>query len=200
MAGGGGLGEFDADVVGGEGEAEVADGDGGEAAADLGLAEELVFASGDLLEDTVAVAADFDGYGMSETDGLGAGALGVSKNVEVGEGETFDEIEGGGEFSIGFTGEADHDVGAEGGIGHELVGEPDAFGIVAGAVLAVHAAENGVTAGLEWGVNVAGDAGVGGHEFEQGGREVHGLNAGKADEGDRSFLEQAAEQVRELAA
>lgn len=200
LAGGGGLGEFDADVVGGEGDAEVADGDGGKAAADLGLAEELVFAVGELLEDAVALAADLDGDGVGEIDSLGARALGVSKDVEVGEGEAFDEIDGGGEFVLGFTGEADHNIGAEGGLGHELASEPDTFGVVPGAVLTVHAAECGIAAGLQGGVNVAGDAGRGGHELEQGGGKVHRFDAGQADEGDGSFLQQAAEEVGELAA
>ena len=117
--------------------------------------------------------------------------------MEVGEGEFVDETVGFGKLGVGFAGEANHDVGADGGGGHEGAGFGDAVGVVAGPVFAVHAAEDGVGAGLERGVDVEGDAGGVGHEMEEIVGEVHGLDRGEAEAFDGGFGEEAAEEAGE---
>ena len=53
------------------------------------------------------------------------------------------------EEGVGFSGEADHDVGSDGGVGEKFANGGEALGVVPGAIAAVHAAEDRVGTGLE---------------------------------------------------
>jgi hypothetical protein len=142
--------------------------------------------------------AAFDGGAgdfVCERGGFGAGALGKREDVEIGEGETFDEGKSGGVVVFGFAGEAGDDVGADGGVGEALVDEFDAAGVVLGAIPAVHGGENAVRGGLQRHVEVLGDAIGPGEEIDEVLGDVEGLDGTDAKPLDGSFVEDAAEKV-----
>jgi len=132
------------------------------AAANERLPEAAALLRGQLAQDVAALAFHRCGYLAGEIGGDGGGPGRVGEDVEVGEGESGNEAAGFLEVGVGLAGEADHHVGAEGGLRHEAVGLPDAAGVVAGTIAAVHMAQDTVGAGLQGRVYVAGDAGRGG--------------------------------------
>ena len=151
------------------------------------------FAGGEGAE--LAGAAFDDGTGnlIGERGSFCAGALGEGENVEVGEGETFDELERGGVVIFGFAGEAGNDVGADGGVGEAFVDEFDAAGVMFGAIPAVHSGEDAVGARLERHVEVLGDAVGGSEQFDEIFCDVLGLYGADAEAFEGSFVEDATE-------
>ena len=147
-----------------------------------------------------AGAALDDGAGdfVGKRGGFGAGALGKRENVEVGEGETFDERECGGVVVFGFAGEAGDDVGANGGVGEAFVDELNAAGVMLGAVPAMHGGENAVGGGLQGHVEVLGDAVGPGEEIDEVLGDVERLDGTDAKALDGGFIEDAAEEVFEF--
>ena len=131
-----------------------------------------------------------------ELPGGGAGAGGKREKVQIGEGLGGNEIAALLEERVGFTGEADHDVGADGCAGEQSANFREALGIVPGAITAIHAAKNDVRAGLQGQVGVTREAreqvtgcgGPGGRssrefaiEGEKAWRPVHGLDGAEAE-------------------
>src|SRR5258706_15118716 len=70
---------------------------------------------------------------VCEGGGFGAGALGKREDVEIGEGQAFDEGHGCGVVFFGFAEETGDDGGADSGVGEALGGEFDAAGGKVGA-------------------------------------------------------------------
>ena len=88
-----------------------------EGATELGVAEGGGFFFAEGAEFAGAALDDGTGDFVRKRGGFGGGALGKRKNVEVGEGQAFDEGRGRGVVGFGFAGEAGDDVGANGGVG-----------------------------------------------------------------------------------
>src|ERR1035438_4148222 len=84
------------------------------------------------------------------------------------------------EIGGGLAGEAYHHVGAHGAIRHQGARLRDAVRVVPRTVLAMHAPQDAVAAGLQRRVYVAGDAGGGGHEAQQVVGEIHRLHGTEA--------------------
>ena len=104
-----------------------------------------------------------DGAGdvlVGPAGGGGVGAGGVGKGVDVDEADAVDDVEGLFELGVGFAGEADDDVGGDGGAVEGLREAVDHAEEVVAGVLAVHAAEDRVGAALEGEVEVGDDLGV----------------------------------------
>src|SRR5467141_680091 len=119
-----------------------------EGAAELGLAEGGGFGFAEGAEFAGAALDDSAGDFVRKRGGFGARALGKRENVEIGEGQRFDEGYGCGVVGFGFAGEASDDVGADGGVGEAFADQFDAAGVVFGAVPAVHGGENMIGARL----------------------------------------------------
>src|SRR5215469_15038957 len=98
---------------------------------------------------------------------FGSGARRKRKNVKVAERESGDEIHRGGMIFTGFTGEADDDIGADGGMWKRFANEFDAASIVRGAIPTMHGAKNAVGAGLQRQMEVWRDARFGGDEIDE---------------------------------
>jgi len=96
---------------------------------------------------------------MRQCSGASAGADGVGKDMEVGEGTGLDEIHGGAVVFFGFAGEAGDDVGADGGVGELFADELDATGVVFQAIPAMHGGKKLVGGRLQWNVEVFGEPG-----------------------------------------
>jgi len=62
------------------------------------------------------------------------------------------------EFGIGLAGEAGHDVGADRGGGMAARNFLNFFAIVPGSIFAMHAAQDGIAAGLQGDMGMLGDA------------------------------------------
>ena len=85
-----------------------------------------------------------------------AGPRRKREQVQITEGQRANEGDGLLELGFGFAGKAHHDVGAQGQLragGAQQRG--NLFGVVPGAVAAVHAAQHGVGAGLQRQMRVA---------------------------------------------
>jgi hypothetical protein len=141
--------------------------------------------------------AEFNGGAwefVRKRGGFGTGALGKRENVEVGEGEAFDERHGGGVVVFGFAGEAGDDVGADGRVGEAFVDKFDATGVMLGAIPAVHGSEDAVGGGLQGHVEMLGDAIGRSKEVDEVLGDVQRLDGADAETLDRSFAEDAAEE------
>ena len=147
--------EFDREEVICEGEDAAAgrercrrvQGERGERRADELLAVGLLLLLGELAQGGHAVFnnGEWHGVGCVECPGARVGARGERKQVQIAEGQGAKEAEGLVELAIGFTGEAGHDVGAEGERG--TGGAKERFNlllVVPGAIAAVHTAQDGV--------------------------------------------------------
>ena len=77
---------------------------------------------------------------------------------------------------IGLAGEAHHHVGAHRGVGNLLVDGQHALGILPGPIAAVHQAQDAVAPALQWNVEMLRHARLRGHQANQRGADVHGLN------------------------
>lgn len=176
-------------VVGGAMEGEDA-----ENAAELGAAEGGGFGFGESAEFAGATLDERSGNLTGERRGGSAGAGGERENVEVGEGESLDEIERGGEVGLRFTGETADDVGADGGVGKEVADEFDAAGIVTGAIAAVHGGKDAVGAGLQRHMKVLGEAIGGSEERDEVLSDVLRFDGGNAKAIERSFVQDAAKE------
>ena len=172
----------------------MAEGQDAEGAADLGMAEGGGFGFAEGAEFAGAALDGGAGNFVCERGGFGAGAPGEREDMEIGEGEAFDEGHGGGVVVLGFAGEAGDDVGADGGMGESFVNEFDAAGVVLGAIPAVHGGENAVGGGLQGHVEVLGDAIGGGEEVDQVLRDIERFDGADAETLDGGFAEDAAEE------
>ncbi len=138
-----------------------------------------------------------DGRLGVESPGSGAGAGRKRKQVQVAERETANELDCFVEFAFGFAGEACHDIGAEGEIWSGGAKERgDFLGVVPGAVAAVHAAKHGIRAGLQGKVRMAGQASstVFGHEGDEIGIPIHGLDGTQAETREVGLVEDLAHE------
>ena len=122
----------------------------------------------------LAGAAFDDGRGdvIRKCGGAGAGADGVGKNVQVGEGARVDEIHGVGVVFFGFAGEAGDYVGADGGVWEPFLDEVDAARVVLGTIPAMHGGEDMVGGGLQRHVEVFGQARRGCEERDHVARDI----------------------------
>jgi len=136
-------------------------------------------------------AGDF----VRKIGGFGAWTLRKREDVEIGEGQAFDEGERCGVVVFGFAGEAGDDVGADGGVRETVMNEFDAAGVVLGAIPAVHGGENAVGGGLQGHVEVLGHAVGPGEEIDEVLGNVEGLDGADAEALDGGFTEDAAEKI-----
>jgi len=151
----------------------------------------------DLADELLAEAeAEFVGAGLELAEALlrdgsgdelfrpaGGGGLrarGEGEGVDVDEAGAVDDFEGVLEVRVGLAGERDDHVGGEGGTVEGAADAVDHAEEIVAGVLAVHAAEDGVGAGLEGEVKVGDDLGVGAEGGQEVGGEVAGLEAGEA--------------------
>ena len=126
-----------------------------------------------------------DGILAVEFPGGSAGSRGKRKQVQVGKRLGGDEVVAFLEERVGFAGESDHDVGADGGIGQQRADLCEALGVMPGTIAAVHAAEDGVGSRLQGQMRVGGQPRMlsGGEfavEVQQVARPVHGLDGAEA--------------------
>jgi hypothetical protein len=121
-------------------------GEDAEGAAELGLAEGGGFGFAEGAEFAGAALDDGAGDFVRKGGGFGAGTLGKREDVEIGEGERFDEGESSGVVLVGFAGEAGDDVGTDGGVGEAFADEFDAASVMLGTIPAVHGGENTIGA------------------------------------------------------
>jgi len=154
----------------------------------------LFFFGGEIAQDFVALAGDVDGNLIGHGRCRRTGAGGEGEDVQISEGQVFDEAAGGFEFGVGLTGESGHDVGADGGDGHGGVNFFDLLAIVPGTIFAVHAAKHGVTAGLQRDVRVLGDARRGGDEGDEIVGPIHRFDGRDAKLFQSSFGENGANE------
>jgi hypothetical protein len=133
------------------------EGDGGEGASEELSPEGAGFFCDEVAEGGHAFVDGSGGDGILavEFPGGRGGARGEREEMEVGEGLCGDEVVTLTEEGVGFAGESDHDVGTDGGVGEEGADLCEALGVMPGAIAAIHAAEDGVGAGLEREVGVA---------------------------------------------
>ena len=164
----------------------------------MGMAEFGGLAGGEGAKFAGAALDDLAGELLREGGSARAGALGVRKDVQVGERARCDEVECGGVIGIGFAGEARDDVRADGGVREMLVDEFDAAGIVFGAIPAMHGGEDAVGSGLQGHVEVGSDAAVGGEKFDEVLRYVEGFDGADAKAFDGGFAEDAAEEIEKF--
>ena len=144
--------------------------------------------------------ATWTGTLIGHGGGRGAGARGVGEDVEVGEGQVGDEAAGGVEFGVGFAGESDHNVGADSGGGHGGANLLDLLAIVPGTILAMHAAQHGIAAGLQWHVRMLGDPRRRGHQRDEFVGPIHGLDGGDAEFFEPGFRKDSADERFEIRA
>src|SRR5258708_7272586 len=104
---------------------------------------------------------------LRELRGWCAGPLGVSEDVQIGEWQALDEGAGVFEFGVSFAGETRHDIGSDRAIGHQRASLGDAIGIVAGAVLAMHAAQDRIRSRLQRSVYMFRDSIRGRHQSKK---------------------------------
>ncbi len=165
---------------------------------ELGFAESGRFFFGESTEVACALVDRGAGDLIGESSGLRAGTRGVGKNMEVGERETVDEVEGGRVIGGGFAGKTADDVGADGGVGEMFANELDAAGVMFGAIPAVHGGEDAVGAGLQGHVKVLGNAPRGCKERDEILRDVERLDRAYAKPGDIGFVEDVSEKLLEF--
>ena len=140
-----------------------------------------------------------DGYGclFSHLEGGRVWAVGVGKDVEVGDGKAADEVFALGKCLVVLAVEAGDDVGGDAGIGHHL---PDMFyasGVERGVVVAVHGLQHFVRACLQGDMEM-GEEGAGmGHEVYDFVGEQVGFDAGDAVAGHCLDVVQRFQQVDE---
>ncbi len=160
-------------------------------------AEIDILAQSGISKNAVTVTTYTNGYLVLHFRGGGARTFRVCEDVEVGERHRFNKLERFFEERVGFAGEADHHVGADGRVGHETASGFHSVGIMPRSILAVHAAEDCVGAGLQWGVDVFRDAGIFGHQVKQVVCEIHRLDRAEPDPLDFGFVEEAEEEIGE---
>ncbi len=147
-----------------------------------GLAEGEGVLVGEVVEEVDAVVDDWAvDEVLGPAGGGGVGARREWEGVDVDEFRVGDDLEGAVEFFVGFAGEADDDVGGEGGAVVGLVEAVDHFQEVVASVLAVHAAEEMVGAGLQGEVEMGDDLFVIAEGGEEMVIEVAGFEAGEAE-------------------
>lgn len=93
-----------------------------------------------------ALVSGVRGNGVGEICGFGARARRKRKNVEIGERKSRDETHGGGVILVGFAGESDNDVGADGGVRKRFANKRNTLRVMRGAIPAMHGAKNAVGA------------------------------------------------------
>ncbi len=135
---------------------------------------------------------------IGESGSLGAGALRVGKNVEIGERQILDKAERGSVIFFGFARETGDDIGADGGVGEEFADELDAAGIVFGAIPAMHGGEDTVGSGLERHVEVRGEAIGRREESDHVAGNVERLNGTDAKALNRCLVEDETEEIEEF--
>lgn len=169
-------------------------------AAELRVAEGGRFGFGEGAKLAGAAVNNFGGELRFEGGSFCARTLGVGKNVEVGEGERFDEAESSFVMGFGFTGKTCDDVRTYGGVGEKFADEVDAAGVVFGAIPAVHGGEDGIGAGLERHVEVPGDAVRAGEESDEVLCDILRLDGADAKTGEGRFIENTAKKIQDIGA
>ena len=80
------------------------------------------------------------------------------------------------EFLVALAGKSDHNIGTNRGIGHGAAYALDSVCVMPRAILAMHAAQDSVAAGLQWNVRVLGDAWRRRDQFNQFDGPIHRLD------------------------
>src|SRR2546430_13665538 len=120
------------------------EGEDAKAPPDLRLAERDGFAFAESAQFAGAALDDRAGNVVRERSSLGAGALRIRKNVEIGERESFDESTRGGVVVLRFARETGNDVCTDGGVRESFADEFDAACVMLGAIPAVHSGKDAV--------------------------------------------------------
>src|SRR6266850_2938113 len=126
-----------------------------------------------------------------------ARAGGKGKNVQVGEWQPFNKGAAFFEKFISFAREANHNVSPDGGIGHGGSSLVNSFRIVPGAILAMHPAQDPITARLQRGVYVFGNTRRSLHEFDERVAPVHRFHRAEAQFLQPGLLEDSPHQLLE---
>ena len=132
------------------------------------------------IEPPVAVLDDLDGDLVVAVGGGRARARGVLEGVGRGEACLLDNVESGLEVLLGLAGEADDDVGGDGGLGHNVPDLVQDAQEALGAVGAAHGAQHPVRAGLQGHVQAGHDGLGGGHGLDDVVGEGGGVRTGEA--------------------
>jgi len=169
-----------------------------EGAAELGLAEGGGFNFAEGAQFAGAVLDNGAGNFVRKCGGFGAWAFRKREDVEIGEGQRFDEGESGGVVFVVFAGETGDYVGADGGVREAFADEFDAARVMFGTVPAVHGGQDAIGAGLQRHVEVLGDAISRSEEIDEVLCDVEGLDGADAEAFDGCFTENAAEEVFKL--
>ncbi len=122
----------------------------------------------------------------------------IGKDVEIGERKRIDEAESGCMVSFSFARKTGDDVGAYGGMGKKFANECCAAGVMLRAIPAMHGGEDIVRAGLERHVKVLGDATGAGEKGDEVLRDVERLDGADAEARERSFVENAAQEIEKV--
>lgn len=134
------------------------------------------------------------GNGAGEICAFGPRARRKRKNMQIAERQGGDEIHGGGVICVAFAGEANDDVGADGGVRQRAADEFDAAGIMRGAIPAMHSTKNPIRSRLQRQMEMRRDAWFGSDEVDEILSDVDGLNGAKAKAGKLGFVEDFADE------
>src|ERR1700739_2510902 len=96
---------------------------------------------------------------------------------------------------VGFAGEADYYVSRDGTVRYDLTDFSDIFCVVPRTILAMHLAQNAVTAGLQWNMRVLGDSRRVGDQGDQVVAPVHGLDRADANFFDAGVFEKRTHKL-----
>ena len=121
------------------------------------LHEGLLLGGGEIAQDFVALARDVDWNLIRHGGGWSARARGVGEDVQISEGQVFNQAPRGFEFGVGLAGKSHQDVGANSGSGHGGANLFNLLAIMPGTIFAMHAPQNRVTAGLQRHMRMLGD-------------------------------------------
>lgn len=94
----------------------------------------------------------------------------------------------------GFAGEANDDVGADGGVRERFADEFDSAGVMGGAIPAMHGAKNAIGAALQRQMKMRGDARLARDEIDEILSDVDRFDGTEAKAGKRAFVKDFADE------
>src|SRR5678816_239470 len=118
--------------------------------------------------------------------------------MEIGKRQMLDKAAAFFKEFVSLAGKADHYVRADGSIRHRLMNLSDFVSVVPRAVLAMHLAQNAVTAGLQRSMSVLGDARRASYQRDQVVTPVHWLYGADANFFDARVFEERTDKLLKL--
>ena len=137
---------------------------------------------------------------MRNLERCGAGTLGVTEDVQLGDGQRGDEVVGFFKTFVGFSARADNHVHADEGIGHDAANEFHLIAEKRRVVAALHERKHGVAAALKGNVEVGHEGAAVGAEINNLVGEQIRLNARDAVALDAFNLVKCVDELREVLA